>query len=93
MFIFQIRSDKENYTKIIYSLSGPGVDQPPLNVFSVDPNTGYVKIHSILDREEISEYKVRKCYIFLYRIETTVFAFEVEISRRDSQICFCSCKV
>lgn len=61
MFIFQIRSDKENYTKIIYSLSGPGVDQPPFNVFSVDPNTGYVKIHSILDREEISEYYVGKC--------------------------------
>lgn len=64
MLIFQIRSDKENYTKISYSLSGPGVDKPPLNVFSVDPNTGYVKIHSILDREEISEYNVRKHYIF-----------------------------
>lgn len=65
MFIFQIRSDKENYTKIFYSLSGPGVNKPPLNVFRVDQNTGWVKIYSILDREERAEYNVKKLYIFL----------------------------
>uniref|UniRef100_A0A674MY22 Desmoglein-2-like n=1 Tax=Takifugu rubripes TaxID=31033 RepID=A0A674MY22_TAKRU len=57
--IARIRSDKENYTKIFYSLSGPGVDQPPLNVFSVDPNSGFVKIHSILDREEVANYTLK----------------------------------
>lgn len=71
MPIFQIRSDKENYTKIVYSLSGPGVDEPPLNIFRIDPNTGYVTIHSILDREEISEYIVRKRSIFLRSIQTS----------------------
>lgn len=64
-FAFQIRSDKENYTKISYSLSGPGVDEPPLNVFSVDPNSGFVKIHSVLDREEVSHYNVKTKLLFL----------------------------
>ncbi|KAK1879195.1 Desmoglein-2 [Dissostichus eleginoides] len=50
--IARIRSDKENYTRIMYYLSGPGVDQPPVGVFGVDRNTGFVKIFSILDREE-----------------------------------------
>lgn len=76
MFIFQIRSDKENFTKIVYSLSGIGVDKAPVNIFSVDPNTGYVKVHSILDREEISEYHVRQHdTIFL---EWKPFAYEVK---------------
>ncbi|KAI4809802.1 hypothetical protein KUCAC02_018666 [Chaenocephalus aceratus] len=50
--IARIRSDKENHTRIMYYLSGPGVDQPPVGVFGVDRNTGYVKIFSNLDREE-----------------------------------------
>ncbi len=59
MFVFQIRSDKENYTKITYYLSGAGVDEPPEGVFGVDRNTGFVKIYSILDREKIPFYYVR----------------------------------
>ena len=59
VFVFQIRSDKENYTQIIYSLTGPGVDQPPTGVFGVNHQNGYVKIFSILDREEIPFYHVR----------------------------------
>ncbi|XP_042353188.1 desmoglein-2-like [Plectropomus leopardus] len=49
--IAKIRSDKENFTKILYYLSGPGVDQPPKGIFGVDVNTGFVKVYSILDRE------------------------------------------
>lgn len=56
--MFQIRSDKENYTRIIYSLTGPGVDQDPKGVFGVNHETGFVKIYSILDREEIASYHV-----------------------------------
>ncbi|XP_008298599.1 desmoglein-2-like [Stegastes partitus] len=55
-FIARIRSDKENFTRIIYSLSGPGVDQPPVGQFRVDPHTGYVKVLTILDREKIPFY-------------------------------------
>lgn len=55
-FIARIRSDKENHTRIVYSLSGPGVDQPPVGQFGVDSHTGYVKIFTTLDREKIAFY-------------------------------------
>lgn len=59
VFAFQIRSDKENFTKIKYELHGCGVDQDPTGRFAVDQNTGYVKVYTILDREEFSTYYVR----------------------------------
>ncbi|XP_051274366.1 desmoglein-2 [Dicentrarchus labrax] len=58
-FIARIRSDKENFTKIYYHLTGAGVDQPPIGVFRVDRDTGYVKIYSILDREKIAFYHLK----------------------------------
>ncbi|XP_004079413.1 desmoglein-2 [Oryzias latipes] len=54
-----IRSDKENYTTIRYSLRGQGCDEPPYGVFSVEEKTGYVKIHQILDREKFSNYTLK----------------------------------
>lgn len=58
IFYLQIRSDREYDRKIQYYLSGPGVDRSPLGIFSIDQSTGYVKIHAILDREEIATYNV-----------------------------------
>ncbi|XP_028282552.1 desmoglein-2-like [Parambassis ranga] len=58
-YIAKIRSDKDTTTKIVYSLMGPGVDQPPYHIFGVDPNNGYVKIYSILDREQIPFYNLK----------------------------------
>ncbi|XP_059201028.1 desmoglein-2-like protein isoform X2 [Centropristis striata] len=57
--IARIRSDKENFTKILYYLSGPGVDLPPQGVFDIDRNTGFVKIFSILDREKMAFYNLK----------------------------------
>ncbi|XP_034411816.1 desmoglein-2-like [Cyclopterus lumpus] len=57
--IAKIRSDKVNYTRIFYSLSGPGVDQPPEGIFGIDRNTGFVRIFSILDREAFSVYNLK----------------------------------
>ncbi|KAI3374911.1 hypothetical protein L3Q82_021447, partial [Scortum barcoo] len=54
-----IRSDKETDRKIYYSLTGPGVDQPPEGVFQVDRNTGFVRIYSILDRENVAVYELK----------------------------------
>nr|XP_020451505.1 desmoglein-2-like isoform X2 [Monopterus albus]XP_020451506.1 desmoglein-2-like isoform X3 [Monopterus albus] len=53
--IARIRSDKENFTKIIYELTGPGAG----DTFQVDPDTGYVKIYAVLDREEIAAYHLK----------------------------------
>ncbi|XP_068594074.1 desmoglein-2-like protein [Cebidichthys violaceus] len=58
-YIAKIHSDKANYTKILYYLSGPGVDQSPQGVFRIDENTGFVKIYSILDREKIPFYNLK----------------------------------
>lgn len=62
---FQIRSDKENSTEIWYYLMGPGVDQPPKNVFQIDRYTGFVKVlKKTLDREEVPFYHVRTLHPF-----------------------------
>ncbi|XP_032421120.1 desmoglein-2-like [Xiphophorus hellerii] len=55
-YVAKIRSDKETSQEIVYSLTGPGVDQNPQGRFSVDRKTGFVKCHSILDREEFAQY-------------------------------------
>ncbi|KAM9349915.1 desmoglein-2-like protein [Symphorus nematophorus] len=54
-----IRSEKENYTTIVYELTGPGVDEDPKGRFGIDSKTGFVKIYSILDREEIPIYYLK----------------------------------
>ncbi|XP_019734725.1 desmoglein-2-like isoform X5 [Hippocampus comes] len=57
--IGRIRSDKENFTTILYSLRGPGADEPPIRVFGVDQRTGYLKAYKVLDREEIAFYDLK----------------------------------
>uniref|UniRef100_A0A7N5ZWY6 Cadherin domain-containing protein n=1 Tax=Anabas testudineus TaxID=64144 RepID=A0A7N5ZWY6_ANATE len=57
--IARIRSDKETSQSITYFLRGPGVDQAPTGRFSIDRETGFVKIHAILDREEIATYHLK----------------------------------
>lgn len=73
VFVFQIRSDKENFTKILYFLSGPGADETPKDVFGVDKHTGFVKIYSILDREKIPFYRVRALTCILF-VKSKAFA-------------------
>uniref|UniRef100_A0A8C4QY16 Cadherin 15, type 1, M-cadherin (myotubule) n=1 Tax=Eptatretus burgeri TaxID=7764 RepID=A0A8C4QY16_EPTBU len=56
-FILQIRSDKGG-DGVIYSIKGPGVDQPPLGIFSIDHITGRVFLQQTLDREERDRYQI-----------------------------------
>ncbi|XP_061588342.1 desmoglein-2-like protein [Cololabis saira] len=58
-FIAKIRSDKENNRTIHYYLTGPGADQHPVGRFTVDRVTGFVRVHAILDREEIALYELK----------------------------------
>ncbi|XP_077376292.1 desmoglein-2-like protein [Festucalex cinctus] len=57
--IGRIRSDKENFTTVLYSLRGPGADEPPIGVFGVDQITGFLKAYKVLDREEIAFYDLK----------------------------------
>ncbi|XP_016103078.1 desmoglein-2-like [Sinocyclocheilus grahami] len=64
-YIAKIRSDEETRTSIKYSLTGSGADQPPVNLFTVDRETGSVKIHGVLDREKTPVYYLRGVARFL----------------------------
>lgn len=58
MFLLQIRSDNDKNGKVEYYLSGPGANKPPINLFLVDHDTGFVTITDILDREKYLSYNV-----------------------------------
>lgn len=55
----QIKSDKQQPGGVIYSIKGPGVDEEPLGIFSIDKFTGKVFLNAMLDREENDRFRVR----------------------------------
>lgn len=47
-----------------FHISGDGVDVEPLNVFSIDPNTGFVSAQRPIDREQYEKpFHVSKYWI------------------------------
>ncbi|KAM9055210.1 desmocollin-3 isoform 3-T3 [Megaptera novaeangliae] len=52
LFLQRVQSDEEQNYTIVYSISGPGVDQEPLNLFSMDGKTGNLYCTQPVDREE-----------------------------------------
>lgn len=58
LFFSQIRSDKDRSINIRYSITGVGADQPPNEVFNIDPEKGKMYVTKPLDREERSSYHV-----------------------------------
>uniref|UniRef100_A0AAR2L5G9 Cadherin-4 n=1 Tax=Pygocentrus nattereri TaxID=42514 RepID=A0AAR2L5G9_PYGNA len=57
--LVSIRSDKDRSINIRYSITGVGADQPPNEVFSIDPEKGKMYVTKPLDREERSSYHLR----------------------------------
>ncbi|PKU33826.1 hypothetical protein llap_15870 [Limosa lapponica baueri] len=51
-----IRSDKDKEIHIRYSITGVGADQPPMEVFSIDPVSGRMYVTRPMDREERASY-------------------------------------
>lgn len=66
MILFQIRSDFENDVNIRYSLEGPGANLDPFHVFIVDPQTGFIRVTKVLDREVIDMYNVSDPWEILF---------------------------
>lgn len=54
----QIKSDKQQLGSVIYSIQGPGVDEEPRDVFSIDKFTGKVFLNAVLDREKTDRFRV-----------------------------------
>ncbi|MEQ2266514.1 Cadherin-4 [Xenotaenia resolanae] len=59
LFVTQIRSDQDQDISIRYSITGVGADQPPNEVFSIDPVLGKMFVTKPLDREHRSSYHLR----------------------------------
>lgn len=57
--MLQVQSDAaQNYT-IFYSISGPGVDKEPFNLFYIDKDTGDIFCTRSIDREQYEQFPVR----------------------------------
>ncbi|KAM9183016.1 cadherin-1-like [Mergus octosetaceus] len=56
MKLVQIKSNKDKETKVFYSITGQGADSPPVGVFTIERETGWLEVTQPLDREEIGKY-------------------------------------
>ncbi|MCI4393222.1 hypothetical protein PGIGA_G00154890 [Pangasianodon gigas] len=52
----QIKSRHAKQTKIVYSISGEGADQPPVGLFTISKDSGWLSVTKPLDRETKHEY-------------------------------------
>uniref|UniRef100_A0A3P9ABG7 Cadherin domain-containing protein n=1 Tax=Esox lucius TaxID=8010 RepID=A0A3P9ABG7_ESOLU len=60
-YIAKIRSDMnmDGKGELIYNLTGDGADKDPVNLFTINPKNGNVRIHGILDREKQAFYHLQ----------------------------------
>ncbi|XP_074957236.1 B-cadherin [Phalacrocorax aristotelis] len=54
--LVQIKSNRDRDTKIFYSITGQGADAPPEGVFTIEKESGWMKVTQPLDREDIDKY-------------------------------------
>ncbi|CAH2303175.1 cadherin-4 isoform X1 [Pelobates cultripes] len=59
LHLVRIRSDKDRESSIRYSITGVGADQPPMELFKIDPISGRMYVTDPLDREERASYHLR----------------------------------
>ncbi|XP_037671716.1 cadherin-1-like [Choloepus didactylus] len=54
--LVQIKSNRDKETTVYYSITGQGADMPPVGVFIIERETGWLKVTEPLDREHIAKY-------------------------------------
>ncbi|XP_053126301.1 cadherin-15 [Hemicordylus capensis] len=57
--LVQIKSDKQLPGGVIYSIKGPGVDEEPRGIFSIDKLSGKVFLNTMLDREKNDRFRLK----------------------------------
>ncbi|KAM9365093.1 B-cadherin-like [Pholidichthys leucotaenia] len=57
--VAEVRTTEHGKRKIIYSITGPGADQPPVGLFSMDRDSGILYVTQPLDREETAQYMMK----------------------------------
>ncbi|XP_015242385.1 PREDICTED: cadherin-2-like isoform X1 [Cyprinodon variegatus] len=57
--LVRIRSDHDKNRSLRYSVTGPGADQPPTGIFTIDPISGELSVNKPLDREHINSFHLR----------------------------------
>ncbi|KAG7488411.1 hypothetical protein MATL_G00034310 [Megalops atlanticus] len=51
-----VASDSSVNYSVYYRISGPGVTEPPIGLFSVSSETGMLKVHRPVDREQYAQF-------------------------------------
>ncbi|XP_066860345.1 B-cadherin [Anser cygnoides] len=54
--LVQIKSNRDREAKIFYSITGQGADTPPEGIFTIEKETGWMKVTQPLDREHMDKY-------------------------------------
>uniref|UniRef100_A0A8C8S840 Cadherin-15 n=1 Tax=Pelusios castaneus TaxID=367368 RepID=A0A8C8S840_9SAUR len=57
--LVQIKSDKQLPGGVIYSIKGPGVDEEPTGIFSIEKYSGKVFLNAMLDREQTDRFRLK----------------------------------